>query len=814
MLRDLRAHPGRLAMTLLAVVLSVAFVVASWVFADSLGRTAAEGRARDDVAVLVSAPDRPFTPAQRDRLAALPGVTAARGVVTGRAGFVQDNGKIGEIYDMHRGGTDWDDTRRFSLVAGRAPAGDGQVALEEEAARLGGKRVGDRVRVHLAGGRTRDLTVTGLFTYRMLTGGVPALALPEPAALTLLGGGFAEVELDGPDAAAIAAAVRAAVPGLPAAAVARGADLAAAQRASAREGAEDIRLLLLAFAAVAVLVGTLVIANTFTILVAQRTRQFALLRAVGAGRRQIRRAILAEAGVVGLLGATLGTAGGIGLAHGGLVLLRHAGEAMTFELTPEAVAAGYAIGVLVTVLAAYGSARRAATVAPVAALRTDAAVRRRSLVLRGTAGALAAAAGAGAVLATVGDHPTNTDRVLGIGGVLAVWLGVMLAAPLLVGLVLRPLAALTRHVGGTGLRLAVRNAARDPRRTAATASALMIGVALVCAYATIGASAEQRLVGDIARTVPAGTTILRAPGFAGSLDPGVTAAARATAGVTRTAVLRPVPGTLDGAPAHLRAVDPGTLGGLVHLDVAAGAADPRGGALTTYDPLAADRHRVGDTLPVTLADGTRLSVPVVGRYRANQAVSGILLDATLVPGAAALAPNLILATGDDPGAARAGLRTAFAARPDVLVEDREVNMKILRQAFALTLQILVVLLGMGVIIAVFGVVNTLALSVLERTREIGVARAVGASRRLVRRTVRGESTVIAGYGAVLGVAVGLGVGAVIQHLILEVPVTDAVVPVGTVAAALGGLVLAGVLAAWWPARRAARTEVLAAIAAQ
>ncbi|GGK03541.1 membrane protein [Pilimelia anulata] len=814
LLRDLRAHPGRLAMTLLAIVLSVSFVVASWVFADSLSRTAADARTRDDAGVLVAAAARPFTPAERDRLAALPGVTAARGVVVGRAGFVQRDGKLGGLYDPGRGGTDWDGTRRFALVAGRAPAGAGEVALEEEAAEQGGRRPGDTVRVQLAGGRTRDLTVTGLFTYRMLAGAVPALALPEATALELLGGGFAQVELDGPDPAALAAAVRAARPDLPADAVALATDLAAKRRAAAREEAEEIRLLLLAFAAVAVLVGALVIANTFTILVAQRTRQFALLRAVGASRRQVRRAILAEAAVVGLLGATAGGAAGVGLAYGGLVLLRAAGEEVTLALGPAGLAVGYAIGLGVTLLAAYGSARRAATIAPVAALRTDATVRRRSLALRGTAGVLALAGGA-AVLLVVTDGPlSRADRVAGIGAVLAAWLGVLLIGPLLAGLVLRPLAALTRYGGGPALRLAVRNAIRDPRRTAATASALMIGVALVCAFATIGASAERLLIGDVARTLPAGTAILRAPGFASTLDGTVADRARAAAGVDRVAAVRPLVATVDGEPDTLQLVDAAPLATLVTPTIVSGAASARGGALVMDDPVGGARARVGDRLRLGLPDGRAATVPVVGTYRAVQGFAGTLVDAALVPGAAAVPPGTVYAGGPDPAAARAGLRAAFADRPDVLVEDREATIAQLGDAFALTLRVLAVLLGMGVVIAVFGVVNTLALSVHERTREIGVARAVGAGRRLIRRTVRGESTVLAGYGAVLGVAVGLAVGAIMQHLLLDAPVLDAVVPVGTVAAALGGLVAAGVLAAWWPARRAARTPVLTAIATE
>ncbi|MFC7760463.1 ABC transporter permease [Catellatospora bangladeshensis] len=413
MLRDLRAHLGRVAMTLAAIVLGVAFVVATWVVSDSAAATVRGGAQRTDLAALAQARtgDAVIPAGTVARLGALPGVSRAEGVVEGYAALVGRDGKLGTTSWPATAGTDWDPSQRFDLVAGRGPQHAGEVALEQQAAEEAGLSVGDPARVLLGGDRSDTATVVGVFAYRPAGREFdPAVAYDADTATRLLRPegapdgatsgsvpGFARVELFGADEQAVAAAARAELgAGFT---VDPGAALRQEQADNAAEDGDIIRKALLAFAAVALLAGVFVIANTFNMLVTQRTRQFALLRAVGARRGQVRRAVLAESVVLGLVGATLGVALGVGLGLLAMRLLPVAGT-VAYAVSPWAILLGYAVGLLVTVVSAYGSARRAARVSPMAALRTDAAVPRRSLVLRTALGLVAVAAGVALVALT------------------------------------------------------------------------------------------------------------------------------------------------------------------------------------------------------------------------------------------------------------------------------------------------------------------------------------------------------------------------------------------------------------------------------
>ncbi|HCT79530.1 MAG TPA: ABC transporter, partial [Micromonosporaceae bacterium] len=338
-LRDMRAHLGRVAMTMVAIVLGVAFVVATWVVSDSAAETIANGSSRSDLAVQVTAngPDAKLTAADREKLAALPGVRRATGVVIGHAAVVQSNGKLGDTYYPPEGGTSWDNSDRFALVSGRGPAASGEVALEEEVAKDAGLAVGATARMLKEDGTSESATVVGIFTYRKagVHEGTPAVAYDQATAMRILGESFARVELFGADQTRLADAAKTAMGAD--FAVETGAELAADRKARAEEDAKMMRNFLLAFAGVALLAGMFVIANTFTMLVAQRTRHFALLRAVGAKRRQVRRAVLVEAAVLGLLGATIGSAIGVGMGWLTMRWLRTTGETVVFAVSPLAI---------------------------------------------------------------------------------------------------------------------------------------------------------------------------------------------------------------------------------------------------------------------------------------------------------------------------------------------------------------------------------------------------------------------------------------------------------------------------------------------
>ncbi|WP_117210418.1 ABC transporter permease [Allorhizocola rhizosphaerae] len=771
-LRDLRAHPGRVSMTLVAIVLGVGFVVATWVVSDSAAATIVSGQTRADFAVIVRTKDP----------APLASIARAEGVVFGHSAVVKSDGKLGTGYFPEMAGTDWDASDRFHLIGGRGPEKAGEVALEERTAKDAGHGVGSSVRLLRQDGTSETVTVVGIYTYRTAAADepMPVVAYDEATALRLAGGSFAWVELFGADPDAIAAQAKA-----------KGFEdvktrqqIADERAKEASQEAQIARNFLLVFAGVALMVGMFVIANTFTMLVAQRTRYFALLRAVGAKRRQVRRAILAEAAVIGLIGATVGAALGVGLGWVAMTLLRSTGETVIFAVSPLAILVGYLVGLVVTVVAAYGSARRGAAVPPVAALGTDYALPRRSLVIRTVLGFLALGGGTTMVLLTSHTDLSDWQRVVGMAGALLGCVGLLLLAPLLASAVLIPLSRVVSQRGSVVARVAVRNSIRDPRRTAATASALMIGLALVTAFATVGESLSDTFSRVVKADIRAETLVVR----------GVN-------GPTQDDIVPKVPGDatavyhgwgeVDGRDRSITVVRGNGKGLAREL--------PRGGALVREQ----FGKKVGDTVTV-MGKTLRINGVYVDE---SFLYNGVVVDDPALLGEHSYLDGVYVADAD-----RRALDAAFAERPDIIVMDREQLIMEFIGPLQLALGIVYALLGAAVLIAVFGVVNTLALSVLERTREIGVFRAVGASRGLVRRAIRRESVVIATYGGLLGVGIGVLLGGVMQHVILSQPIFSMAVPLPVVAGALGGMVVVGVLAALWPARRAARTDVLAAIA--
>lgn len=814
MLRDMRAHLGRVAMTLVAVVLGVGFVVATWVVSDSAAATVVSGSVRHDVAVVVTGEERSLAAAATELRAEMRGLEKVSTVVFGYSALVQSDGKLGDTYFPDQGATNWDGSERFALADGRGPVRAGEVALEEEVAQAAGYGVGDRVRMLAKDGSSEEAEVVGVFTYRKAGARelTPAVAYDHETALARFDPRW--IELYGADQESLGAQAKSVLgEGYE---IRTAADLEREREREANEEADLVRNFLLAFAGVALLVGMFVIANTFTMLVAQRTRHLALLRAVGAKRRQVRRAVLAEAGVLGLVGATIGAALGVGLAWLAMRIIPAAGETVIFAVSPAAIIVGYLVGLVVTVTAAYGSARRGAAVPPVAALGTDYALPRRSLVARTVLGVVALATGTTAVVATSATDISDGERVVGMGGALLAWLGVILLAPLLASAVLVPLSRLAGRYGSTVSRLAVRNAIRDPRRTAATASALMIGLALVTAFATVGESTSSSLTSVVRATIPSDTLIVQ--GAQPWFDPPEDVMARAAQvpGVTGMTAVTHAPakiaheGEVKGAGITMVRAD--AVGTVLTPPVIRGSSDLSAGVMVSEGAVRRHGLDVGDTVTIRAESGDEVTRRVVGVYGESLIFNGIVVDEAAMPGVVADYHDGIYLTGPDPDALHKALDAAFADRPDVLVHDRDGLIAQLTAPVKLALGIISALLGAAVVIAVFGVVNTLALSVLERTREIGVFRAVGASRTLVRRSVRRESVVIAMFGGMLGVGVGVLLGGVMQHILLSTPIFGLAVPVPVVLGALGGMVVVGVLAALWPARRAARTDVLAAIA--
>ncbi|MFF8399984.1 ABC transporter permease [Streptomyces sp. NPDC016172] len=831
MLRDLLAHKGRVLMTLVAIALGVTATVGSWVVSDSIAATLTLRETRDDVSVAVQSPGKEseLGVTERDRLAALPGVAAAEGVVVGRAGLVGPDGKLVKSATvLDRAGTNWSNDERFTVDAGREPAGPGEVALNSTDAEAAGFGVGDTVRVLLAGGRSERAEVAGLFTYHRLgpqaeadsdevSDAVPVVAYDDATAARLLGTRYHRVELTaeaGVAADALARTARGAVPETYP--VETGRALADAAASQSEDEAQDLRLTMLPFAAVALLVGMFVIANTFTMLVSQRTRQYALLRAVGARRRQVRTGIIAEAAVLGVAGGTVGTLAGVGLGPL-LIGVMRPDDDVEFTVRPTAILLGYGVALIVTVLAAYTSARRAAAVPPVAALRTDAVVPRETKRRRNLLGVALLVVSAAMVIATADPSSSNMLRIIALVGAVLGVVGAILLAPFLAERLLRPLTRLVGMRGGASVRLGLRNAAGDPRRTAGTATAITVGLGLVCAFATLSASFADLIASTTRANVPLTTTVLQsAAGGESTLTPAEVERVRAVPGVDRVAASRDVLAdlTYEGGKTvrRISAIEPEALRTVLTPKITDGSPDLTRGVVISRNQ--ADMLGLGMDDEITLKLDARTSVTqrVVGIYDATELQASIYLDAAKAPEALRRQITLLYATGADPDKARTGIEAAFRDRPDVTVTDREglVEQGVDQQRFAFTL--MYAMFGVAIVIAVFGVVNTLVLSVMERTREIGVMRAVGAKRLLVRRTIRAESIVISMFGALLGVVVGVPVGAVMQHAMFGQLLWDFTMPFTVIGLALVGISVAAVLAAMWPARRAAGTNMLEAIA--
>lgn len=828
MLRDLLAHKARSAMTLLAIALSVAAVVGSWVAADSVASTIAAADVRDDVGVaVVHVGDATLSPQDRQRLAELDEVEEARGVVVGHAGVVAADGKLADASTViDRAGGNWDESGRFILVDGAAPQNSGEVALSETVAADAGLSVGDVAEVLLADGEADAPTVTGVYRYQTVghsgevSGDVdvePAVVYDPDTAAQLLDTRYQRVELDlapgvDPDAAA-----RSAQRVVDDVAAFSGAELAAHAAAEADAAGDELLTQLLPFAGLAVLVSMFVIANTFSMLVTRRTRQLALLRAAGARARQVKRVVVFEAAVLGLAAGTLGVVIGAVAGPGALLLLRPADDVVV-SVTPTAIAIGYFVAVSVTVLSAYGSARRAATVSPMAALRVDAAVSPETRRGRVVVGGLLLGCGVAGVVATAQASDATAPRIVAIASAASAAAGILVLTPTATGVVLRPLRRLADRFAGAATRLAVGNASKDSRRTGGTAAAVMIGLIFMCAFATVGSSLEA-LIGSTTRAnLPNSTTVVTpAGGDDARLGPADVQLAASAPGVDDVAAGNDVMAEVDydgGSTSRIvSAIDPEAMGTVLTPELTAGTDDLTQGVLVAQNQADMLGLELGDEIRLTPDIGEPIEARVVGSYAATELSASIYFDAALASASLREAVNSIYVTGSDPQAAAAGVEAAFADRPDVRVGDVDgvVAELVEEQRFAFLL--LSAMFGLAIAVAAVGVVNTLALSVMERTREIGMLRAVGARRSLIRRSIHVESLVICLFGGVAGVLVGVGVGAVMQSAMLGQELTNTTVPVDVVGAALAGTVAVGVTAAWWPARRAAKTDTLRAIAA-
>ncbi|MGK5529883.1 ABC transporter permease [Streptomyces sp. URMC 129] len=842
-LRNVLAHKARLMMTTLAVLLGVAFVAGTLVFTSTVSeafrRSSEEGLTNVDLAIqpdddseaAEAAPGDPANLGQDllDQAAALPGVASATGRVSGFAALADKDGDlVGAGWDTsganyYAGPDDTGDAARYPMETGRAPERAGEIAIDAATADRTGYEVGDTARVSVDG-PVREETITGVFTTddgTVAAGG--SLLLFDTATaqeLYTAPGEYTQITLEAGEGTTQQELRDAVTPLLPADAEAiTGEQLARDQADEIETATSGLRTTLLVFAGISLFVGIFIIANTFTMLVAQRTRELALLRAVGATRRQVTRSVLIEALVVGTVAGLAGFAAGIGVAVG----LR--GLMESFDLTiPDgpliisgsAVAASLVVGVLVTMLAAYLPARRAAKIPPVAAMNSvHATPSGRGLLVRNSIGALFAAAGAALVLAGIGAD--DQGATMGLGAGLLV-IGVFVLTPLLSRPVIAAASPLLRVFGVSG-RLARLNAVRNPRRTAATASALMIGLTLITGITVIADSMAKSIDNMAAESLRSDYVVSMAS--FGPLSPEVERTLAEQPEVTAITGLRLSPALVgeDSADENLTGVNGAAIGELTDLDFTAGSFAGLSGSNVVVDTDTAEDHgwRLGTTFPVTYEDGATGELTVSGLYEGNMMINGIMVDsATLDPHMERVeVVQVMLRTEDGASdAAKDQLERVLGDNPAILVQDKEDISEDIASFFTLLLNMVYGLLAMAVIVAVLGVINTLAMSVFERRQEIGMLRAIGLERGATKRMVRLESVVIALFGGVLGVALGTFFGWAVGEVLAGFITTfELVLPWGRMVVFLVLAGLVGVLAALWPARRAARLNMLAAIKA-
>ncbi|MFG3196739.1 ABC transporter permease [Streptomyces sp. NPDC048208] len=847
-LRSFLAHKGRLALSALAVVLSVAFVSGSLIFSDTVTRTfdrlfastAADVTVgpKQDLRSPVPGGAVQTVPADlTDRVAKVPGVASAHADVSVQNITVIDsrNKSVGPTTGAPTIATSWYMTDRspVELTSGHAPRGAGEALLDADTASKKHVRVGDALTVQAQPGTFR-VRVVGIATFRTTNPG---------AALVFLDGATAGRQLLGSANRATAISVDAA-PGVTdpdlksrvGAAIGGGYELKTAaeqaKSAAANLGGflDVIKYVMLGFAGIAVLVGIFLIVNTFSMLIAQRTRELGLLRALGADRRQVRRSVLLEALLLGVVGSTLGLAAGIGLAYGLIRLMSLFGmnlKAAEMVIGWSTPVAAYVVGVGVTFVAAYLPARRAATVSPMAAL-SDAEIAGvdKPLTGRAVAGAVIGVAGAAALAGCVASTKTAPAASLLALGVILTLIAVVIAGPLLVRPVIRVLGGAFPALFGSVGRMSQRNALRNPRRTGATAAALMVGLALVGGMSVASASMSASFDRQIDRTLGA-DFIVQSTNFTPFSDE-VRRTVLGTEGVGLVVPQRITPLAVrmpDGRRVQTAAAAYGPrLDDVVHLTYARGGTGSAlaDGRLAMDAGFARDHGaRVGSVLPVEFPGGrvARLTVGALTNLESPEGFGtqgGIFLGLgtvdEYVPGGQDSVLYVNAAPGTDAAALRSSLESDLKSYPQLQVRDQADYKKLVHDQISVLLFLVYALLGLAIVIAVLGVVNTLALSVVERTREIGLLRAIGLSRRQLRRMIRLESVVIAVFGAVLGLALGLVWGVCGQQVLALRGLKELQVPWGTIVAVVIGSAVVGVVAALLPALRASRMNVLAAIA--
>ena len=837
-LRNVLAHKARLLMTAFAVMLGVTFVTGSLVYGDSLKQAAVDRASAgyDRISLNVAPDTTPDGPSAtlddrtRTKLAELPGVTAAAGRVSGFAAVADPEGRLLGNGEFRQGGNFAPNARgtdpAYRFTHGSGPTGDQTIALDEASAAKAGYRVGDTVRVGTNTGAD-SYRLTGVFRTdgsKLSAGGSLTLFSNAVAQrLFLQPGQYTHIEITadpGADAIRLGSRVESVLP--KDTSVITGAQLARLQANLASGDSDTMSQIMLGFAAVALFVATFLISNTFTMLVSRRTRELALMRAVGASRRQVRRILLTESVLVGLIASVAGVMAGAGVASLLQTLFSPAdAPPAPLVLTPVTVIIAMVVGTALPVIAAWLPVRRAMAIPPVAALgaaEPPAPASAGSLRNRLSAALLLL----GIATVVYGALTTGTDArtVIGLGAGLTL-IGAIGLIPLLsrpfVALV-RPLLVRRSPVHGD---LAARNTVRDPRRTGATAAALAIALTLASGLSVLGASASQYLERATTHALTA-DYVVKAPSGGQRMTPATAGLLKKLPDAAYSPLNQSTQYELGGTTSVLTGVDTATIGTLLRYDVIEGSLDSlAAGQIAVADFKArAAGWKVGQSLPLKRLDKSG-DVTIGAIYKADE--QSDLTPSITAPDALVArydsAPSthaILVATKGGPSrAALADVTRALGDNPALAVLDKETIAAEDTSGIGDQLNVFYALLSMALAIAALGVANTLTMSVLERRKEIGTLRAIGLDRAGVTRMIRLEALLVGALGTALGTVLGIFMGWALGRTFQEsVAGYTLVLPWGRLA--LGVLIaLAGaLLASLWPARRAARVDIPTATAAQ
>ncbi|NKI40751.1 ABC transporter permease [Streptomyces physcomitrii] len=847
-LRNFLAHKGRMALSAVAVLLSVAFVCGTLVFTDTMNTTFDKlfAATASDVTVFPKNATDPDELPENGKPESLPadtlestrkvdGVRRAEGGVTSMSVTVVNkaNKNMGSSTGAPTIAGNWtkNDSRVMDISSGRVPHRAGEVMVDADTADKHHLKIGDELRtIALPGDFTAK--ITGIASFKVTNPGAAVVYFDTATAQRqLLGetGRYTQVNVTadkGVEDAALKAKVASALGGE--FKVQTQKENADASREGIGQFLDVMKYAMLGFAGIALLVGIFLIINTFSMLVAQRTREIGLMRALGSSRKQVNRSVLVEAMMLGVLGSVLGVGAGVGLAVGLMKLMSSMGmELSTRDLTVAwtTPVVGVTLGVLVTVLAAYLPARRAGKISPMAALsEVGMPASTRSSWIRAVIGlVLSGAGGAALVAAGQADEAKPGSGYLGLG-VLLTLVGFVVIAPLLAAGVVRVLSVVVLRVFGPVGRMAERNALRNPRRTGATGSALMIGLALVACLSVVGSSMVASATDELDKSVGADFIIQ------GSSQ-GITPKAQESLGkakyldhITEYKSL-PATLTLPGGKTEkedLTGADRTYAEDLRRETLSGELAEAYApGSMSVGEEFATRNHlKVGDTLGVDFKEGDSTKLKIAAITSDDSSLDKGAMYLSLDTARKHITPdrmppnNMMFAAAVDGKEKEAykSIKASLAPYPQYKVQNQADFKEDLKDQVGQLLNIVYGLLGLAIIVAILGVVNTLALSVVERTREIGLMRAIGLSRRQLRRMIRLESVVIALFGALVGLGLGMGWGATAQKLLALEGLKTLEIPWPTIVGVFIGSAFVGLFAALVPAFRAGRMNVLNAIA--